>query len=335
MRKLAEIVERVAASDISVIVLGETGAGKEKLAEKIHRLSKRRERPFLRLNCAALSESLLESELFGHERGAFTGAHSAKPGLLEVAQGGTVFLDELGELPLSIQAKLLRVIEDQKVMRVGGLTTRPIDVRFISATNRNLEAEVARKAFRQDLFFRLNGVLLIVPPLRDRVDEIKPLVQMFITQASVKMNRTPEPQLSPQALDALRAYRWPGNIRELKNVLDRSVLLCRTPVLGPDDVAFSANLGQVEPPSEPPPPRGSGSLRSTSESGHTLVPPPQGVQPSRLKDEFAVIERQRILDALAQCEGNQSRAAKLLGISRGTLLSRLDAYQIARPRKGA
>src|SRR6185503_6105666 len=179
MPQLHRLVERIARGTINVLILGETGAGKEVLAERVQRLSPRARWPFLRLNCAALSETLLESELFGHERGAFTGAVTAKPGLLETAEGGTVFLDEAGELPMSIQVKLLRVIEERQVLRVGGLKPRPIDVRFIAATNRDLEVEVARGAFRQDLFFRLNGVTLVVPPLRDRVSEIEALARLF------------------------------------------------------------------------------------------------------------------------------------------------------------
>src|SRR5262249_11577152 len=183
MQRLHCVVERIAAGMISVLIMGETGVGKELLAEAVHRLSPRAQKPFLRLNCAALSESLLESELFGHERGAFTGAGQTKPGLLEPARGGTVFLDELGELPQSIQVKLLRVIEARQVLRIGALKARPIDVRFVAATNRDLEADVARGTFRQDLFFRLNGISLVIPPLRQRVGEIAGLAQGFIAQA--------------------------------------------------------------------------------------------------------------------------------------------------------
>jgi hypothetical protein len=226
MQRLQRLVKRIAVGTISVLLLGETGVGKEVLAESLHNESLRSKKPFLRLNCAALTETLLESELFGHERGAFTGAVHAKPGLLETAQGGTVFLDEVGELPHSTQVKLLRVLEERKVFRVGALKPRPIDVRFISATNRDLETQVAMGAFRQDLFFRLNGIALVIPPLRERLDEIEGLAKAFIQSASAQAGRARPPVLSLEALTLLRRYGWPGNIRELRNVIERAVLLC-------------------------------------------------------------------------------------------------------------
>ncbi|KYF75892.1 Fis family transcriptional regulator, partial [Sorangium cellulosum] len=223
MRAVYELAERVARGPINILLLGETGVGKEVLAESIHRASPRAQRPLLRLSCVALSESLLESELFGHERGAFTGAVRAKPGLLETAEGGTVFLDEIGELPLSIQAKLLRVIEERKVMRVGGLTPTKIDVRFISATHRNLEAEVSRGAFRQDLYFRLNGVTLTIPPLRERPGEVAALAQLFAERTAKELFPSEASAgtvpISPAALVGLQRHSWPGNIRELRNVI--------------------------------------------------------------------------------------------------------------------
>jgi two-component system, NtrC family, response regulator AtoC len=226
MQDLYSLAERIAAGNITVLILGETGVGKEVLAERVHRLSPRSARPYLKLNCAALSETLLESELFGHERGAFTGAVAAKQGLLETADGGTIFLDEIGELPHSIQVKLLRVIEERMVLRVGGLKARPLDVRFIAATNRDLENEITRGTFRQDLFFRLNGATLVIPPLRERVSEIPDLARAFIGQAARQMGMAAQPALSREALEVLCAYSWPGNIRELRNVVERAVLLC-------------------------------------------------------------------------------------------------------------
>ncbi|MFT3708229.1 MAG: sigma 54-interacting transcriptional regulator [Archangium sp.] len=223
MAALYRLVDRVAPSTISVLLLGETGVGKEVLAQEIHRRSKRASGPFLRLNCAALTESLLESELFGHEKGSFTGAIKQKEGLLESAEGGTVFLDEVGEMPPSIQAKLLRVLEERKVMRVGSTTALPIDVRFLFATNRDLEAEVARGAFRSDLYFRVNGISLVIPPLRERPTEIEPLARQFLQEAAKRETRA-APELTPDALATLAAWPWPGNIRELKNVIDRAIL---------------------------------------------------------------------------------------------------------------
>jgi MoxR-like ATPase len=229
---LRPLVERVAPTNINVLILGETGVGKEVLARRIHELSPRASAPLLCVNCAALSETLLESELFGHERGAFTGAVQSKPGLLEVAEGGTVLLDELGEMPLSIQAKLLRVVEQRSVTRVGGLKARLIDVRFIAATHRDLEAEIARRRFREDLYYRLNGVSLVVPPLRERVDEIRPLAEEFAGSFARQMRRT-APKLSSGTYRALERYAWPGNVRELRNVMERAVLLCQADVIEP------------------------------------------------------------------------------------------------------
>jgi two-component system response regulator AtoC len=305
MARLEALVARVAPGNISVLLLGETGVGKEVLAERIHQLSPRGKSPLLRLHCAALSESLLESELFGHERGAFTGAVKTKRGLLETADGGTVFLDEIGELPLSIQVKLLRVIEERKVLRVGGLTAQSIDVRFIAATNRNLDAEIARGAFRQDLYYRLNGISLVIPPLRERAAEVAPLAAQFIRNVSAA-GRT-APALSPAAEALLRAREWPGNIRELRNVCERAVLLCAGDVIEPEHLSLPPEAAPAaETPARP---------REVALSPETQR------------------ERDEIVDALASCAGNQSRAAKLLGISRKTLVARLDAFALPRPRK--
>jgi transcriptional regulator with PAS, ATPase and Fis domain len=288
----------VANSSLSVLLLGETGVGKEVTAEAIHLNSPRANKPLLRLNCAAFSEHLLESELFGHEKGAFTGAEQAKPGLLEVAIGGTVFLDEVGELPLTLQAKLLRVFEQQTVMRVGGLKERAIDVRFIAATNRDLNAEIALGRFRRDLFFRLNGFSLSIAPLRERKQEIEPLAQRFLAEAALRAGRSRAPRLSPAALALLQAHSWPGNIRELRNLIERGVVLCA------GDVIETEHL-----PLDPITPGGGAALEPASS------------------------ERDRLVEALQRAGGNQSLAAKALGISRGTLLARLDAFGVPRPRK--
>jgi two-component system, NtrC family, response regulator AtoC len=223
--ELRRMVERVAASDLSVLILGETGVGKERMADELHRLSPRSTKPLLRLNCAALSDSLLESELFGHERGAFTGAHERKIGLLEAAEGGTVLLDEVGDMPPLTQVKLLRVLEERQVRRVGSTASLGIDVRFVSATNRNLEQAIARGTFREDLYFRLNGITLVIPPLRDRPEEIEGLARHFIGEACRRSGRE-APRISREALQILLAYPWPGNIRELRSVIERAVVLC-------------------------------------------------------------------------------------------------------------
>jgi DNA-binding NtrC family response regulator len=330
MSDLRRLAEQIAAGTISVLILGETGSGKEVMAETIHRLSPRRAAPFLRLNCAALTETLLESELFGHERGSFTGANAAKPGLLETADGGTVFLDEVGELAQATQVKLLRVLEERAVLRVGGLKPRAIDVRFVAATNRDLEAEVERGAFRRDLYYRLSAATLVVPPLRERAREIPELARSFVAGASRDAGRDAPPAIAPAALAMLVEYSWPGNIRELRNMMERAVLLCgagpiepvHLPVekmratLAPGGVApaMALPVAAVPPPSPPPSP-------ATSERLKDVV-----------KQHVQTLERERIVDALARAAGNQSAAAKLLGMPRRTLVKRLRAYGIPRPR---
>jgi hypothetical protein len=220
MVALKRTLIRVAPAAVNVLVLGETGAGKDIVASLLHELSPRAGHRLVGFNCASFPEPLLESELFGHERGAFTGAVSPKPGLLETADGGTVFLDEVGELPASMQAKLLRAIESREVTRLGGLAPRRIDVRFVAATNRDLEAEVAAGRFRRDLFFRLNTVTVTVPPLRERRSEIEPLARLFLASARSRFN-LPALDFAPAAMDALEAHTWPGNVRELRNAIER------------------------------------------------------------------------------------------------------------------
>jgi DNA-binding NtrC family response regulator len=307
MQRIQRLAERAAAGTINVLITGETGVGKELLAETVHRLSPRKDGPYVCLNCAALSETLLESELFGHERGAFTGAVQAKLGLLETAAGGTLFLDEVGELPLTTQAKLLRVLETREVARLGSVRPRRIDVRFIAATNRDLEAEVARGAFRRDLYFRLNGITLTIPPLRERVSEIRRLAEMFVRQICRELGRT-EPLIPARIIGLLEAYSWPGNIRELKNVMERAVLLCTGTIIEPEHLPVDKMA-----------------------VGVPTAPGLHGDGLSRAQAD----ERQRIIDALAACAGNQSRAAKMLGIPRRTFVAKLDTYRVPRPKKGA
>jgi two-component system, NtrC family, response regulator AtoC len=303
------MADRIATGEISVLIVGETGVGKEVIAEEIYRRSPRAGRPFLRLNCGALSESLLESELFGHERGAFTSAVAAKPGLLETADGGVVLLDEIGEMPMGLQVRLLRVLEDKEVRRVGGVKSQPLDLRFIAATNRDLELDVAHGMFRRDLYYRLAGVTLEIPPLRSRPGDIEPLARAFLAQACRHAARHAMPAISPDALALLRGHSWPGNIRELRNVIERAVLLAGHGVITPAHLPVEK-------------------MRAAERRTAPLEASPDDDEPTG-PDEG----RQSVLSALAACGGNQSRAAKQLGMSRGALIRRLERYGVVRPRK--
>jgi DNA-binding NtrC family response regulator len=319
MREVYDLALRAAATTLPVLVLGETGVGKDVVAAYIHRMSTRHAGPFVRVNCGALSASLLESEFFGHQRGAFTGASDAKAGLLELGDGGTVFLDEIGELPLATQVKLLHVLETGEVTRVGGTRAKHIDVRFVAATNRELSREVQAGTFRADLYFRINGVSLKVAPLRKRPAEIEPLSRYFLNRFCRKHGLR-EPELSGPALDHLRAYAWPGNIRELKNTLERAALLCGgAPILPahlPQESELSGSIRRD----------GAGQFGGFGEEEITTT----HIRPAPLEQAPPY---QRIADALRQCAGNQTRAAQVLGVSRRTLCNWLDQYDLPRPRK--
>ncbi|MEM1033840.1 MAG: sigma 54-interacting transcriptional regulator [Myxococcota bacterium] len=353
MEELYALIREVAPSMTTVLLLGETGVGKEVLAKFVHQHSPRRAKAFLAINCAALSENLLESELFGYERGAFTGAVAAKAGLLETAEGGTVFLDELGEMPLSTQAKLLRVLEERKVWRLGSLKPLVIDVRIVAATNRDLQKRIDAGQFRADLFYRINGLSITIPPLRERREEVAPLTRTFARRAAEGLGRT-APEWSLEALECLQRYAWPGNIRELRNAVERAVLLSRegpvAPRHLPDEVrdAIAADAEDDETaalaPSRPtmatidamppPPPL---TQQSTEEPLSSSVPPAAEARRDSAGDlqrEMERLERARIVEALEACQGNQTRAAERLGITRRMLISRLERYDIPRPRAG-
>jgi len=309
MGEVERLVELVAPTDISVLVLGETGVGKGYFSRKIHDRSKRQSMPWLHLNCAALPEPLLESELFGYERGAFTGAQTSKPGLFESASGGTIFLDEVGELPAALQAKILTTLERREVMRLGGLKPRPFDVRFISATSRDLEG-ADRAAMSAALFFRLAGVSITVPPLRERPLELRALTSQFVAESAARLGR-PVPAISPAAERALAAYDFPGNIRELAALLERALL-------------FSGATLEAEHLS----------LRRRGASHAPAAAPTAAPSQRTLAEEVDATERASIIEALEACVGNQSRAAELLGISRRKLISRMISFGLPRPRKG-
>lgn len=302
-REVLKLCERVARANASVLLLGETGTGKEVCARLIHGQSPRAERPFVAINCAALPETLLESELFGHEAGAFTGATAQKLGRFELADGGTLFLDEIGDISASTQIKLLRVLQEREFVRVGGTKTLACDVRVIAATNRDLEAAMKTGEFREDLFYRLNVFPIRLPPLRERADDIPLLVRHYAEQAAIELGHPPV-SLSDGALRCLCQYRWPGNVRELRNVLERAVLMCDgdviTPELLPPDLAGDAGASEPEGPADV----------------HTSI---EGY------------EKAMIVKALDECGWNQTQAAKALGLSRDNLRYRLKKYAIRKP----
>jgi Nif-specific regulatory protein len=304
MQQVRGLIRRVAPTGTTVLVLGPTGVGKELVARGVHAASGRADRAFIAVNCAALPETLLESELFGHEAGAFTGAVERKPGRFELADGGTLMLDEIAEAPLSVQVKLLRVLESREIVRVGGTRPVPCDVRLIAATNRDLEHEVREGRFRQDLFYRLNVFPIRVPPLRKRPDDIPALVEHLVARVAEEM-KAPPPDVSDAAMAALSAYDFPGNVRELRNLLERACLLC-----GAGDGA-----GCIRPEHLPP----------------SLLAAGGGLDAEPDESALARSEKTLILDALRRHGWNQTRAAKDLGISRDNLRYRVKKYRLKRP----
>lgn len=291
MRNLLDLTRRVADSGIPVLIEGESGTGKELIAKALHFWSGRKEQPFIAVNAGGLPESLLESELFGHVKGAFTGAVSDKKGLVELADQGTLFLDEIGEMPLNFQVKLLRFLEDQEFRRVGDSRLRKVNVRVVAATNRILEQEVAKGNFREDLFYRLNVMKLTVPPLRERPEDIPPLVEHFLANFS----RRQHVSISEQALQALCRYRFPGNVRELSHMLERGAVLAKNGVIQTGDLLIPEN-----------------------EAGQSAVSGIRRLVP------LAEVEKEHILGVLDACKGNKTRAAKVLGISVRNLYRKLE-----------
>jgi DNA-binding NtrC family response regulator len=295
---LLELVDRVAPRDVAVLVTGESGTGKELVARRLHARSQRAAGPFVAVNCAALPEALAESELFGHEKGAFTGADRQRRGRFEEAHGGTLFLDEIGELPAALQAKLLRVLEERTVRRLGGAADIPVDVRLVAATNRDLSAASAQGGFRQDLYFRLAVVPVHLPPLRERVGDIPVLARHLLSILAAR-HRVPVPELDGAALAALESYRWPGNVRELRNVLERALVV-----------------------------RG-GALIRAEDLGLPSAAAPAGAPEGAVSLDREVREREAILEALRRAGGNREEAARLLGVSVRTLYYRLRRFGIS------
>jgi DNA-binding NtrC family response regulator len=313
MLAVTDLATRAAKSNINVLILGETGAGKEVVAHAIHQLSNRAQGPFLPINCAGLSDGLLESELFGYERGAFTGAVQPKKGLFETARGGTLFLDEIGEMPLAVQARVLRAIANREILPLGALKPRSTDVRIVAATNRDLLAETSKGTFRRDLYYRLNGLTLTVPPLRERREEIPELVSTFLADAAREAGfRVPD--LSVAARQMIEEYDWPGNVRELKNVVERALVLAEGGTIRPEHLSLETPKSMVPPLNEP------------------------GVEPAAVRRPLTpseVEERETIINALRFYVWNQSRAARSLNMPRRTFVAKLDRYGIPRPQKGS
>jgi DNA-binding NtrC family response regulator len=312
MKELSQRVQRIAATDSTVLLLGESGTGKELIARALHHLSPRRDHPFVALNCAAIPEGLVENELFGHERGAYTGAGARKIGKLELAHRGTIFLDEVAELPLAIQSKLLRVLEERQFERVGGTQVIEVDVRILTATNKDLRAAIAAKSFREDLYFRVSAVPLTIPPLRERGDDVLLLAEHFLERFRREF-RKPSLRLSEEASARLHSYPWPGNIRELQNTIERAAILC-------DGEAMDVAALQLPVPQPTAVEMPAGAL-------------PEGFQWEGTLEEVssraqAYVERFKVETALRECKWNKTRAAEKLGVSYKTLLSKIRSLGI-------
>lgn len=301
MRQLQELVRQVADSDVSVLISGETGTGKEMVARALHSEGTRAKAPFIPINCAAMPESLLESELFGHTRGAFTDARSSRAGLFVQATGGTLFLDEIGDMPLPLQPKLLRALQDRAVRPVGGDREQAFDARIVAATNQDLEARVDAGVFRRDLYYRINVIQIDLPPLRDRGGDVLLLAETFLAHAAARASK-PVHRIAPPAAHLLMEHSWPGNVRELQNCIERAVALCRGESVGIDDLPMALQRPGVDVPLESP------------------------AQPGGRVETLAELERRHICAVLDRVGGNKSLAARQLGVDRKTLYRKLRAY---------
>lgn len=301
----AKKAQKVARTKTTVLLLGESGTGKELFARAIHCLSPRKDFPFVPINCAAIPKELLESELFGYEKGAFTGAETRKIGKIELADKGTVFFDEIGEMDITLQSKLMRVLQEGEIEKVGGLKTSRVDVRIIAATNRDIEKAVREGRFREDLYYRLNVFPITLPPLRDRVEDIPLLVDYFIEKYSAEM-KVPQKVISKEAIARLINYEWKGNVRELENTIERAMILCDDNIIGPEHIVLSP----------------------VGYSDEFDVLSLEGSLEDAAKEALRIVETRRIKKALAETKGNKSRAAEILNVSYKTLLTKIKEYGI-------
>lgn len=318
-QELLRRIERLAPSEANALIMGETGTGKELVARHIHSLSKRRDEPFVAVNCGALPESLVESELFGHEKGSFTGAINNKAGWFEAANGGTLFLDEVGDLPLAMQVKLLRVLQEREVVRVGSRTPIPIDVRLVAATNVNLVDAVIAGHFREDLFYRLHVATVRLPPLRERPGDILPLAEFFLREHCQRLGYT-EAQLSEDAQRQLLNHNWPGNIRELENAIHHGLLVCRNQLIQPSDL----HLVNMQ----------NGTLRQAAalpDQGSTLESVLNDLFDQNIPELYDHIEEIVFNTAYRYCQGNQLQTSRLLGVSRNIVRARLEKIGVLPP----
>jgi len=326
MQSLYRILEKISDTDSTVLITGESGTGKELVAKTIHFNSSRGGNPFVPINCGAIPRDLIESELFGHEKGSFTGAIGSRVGRFELAGGGTIFLDEIGDLPFPLQVKLLRVIQEREFERIGGVRTIKVNVRIIAATNRDLEKAVAEGAFREDLFYRLNVIPLHVPPLRERDDDVFLLFDHFMGEICRRRKKIPL-KVSPEARDTLRGYRWPGNVRELENAVERMVVLTEGDVIGIDDLPehIRGDRGKA----------GSPPTRTAAAPADIPVPLPWSESGIDLNGVLGDLERSLILQALQQAGGVKKKAAALLGLNRTTLIEKIKKKGLSVPAGAA